>query len=176
MALPSPGQSRPDAADLADLYEQYYDRITRYVAARIGNRDDAEDMAGDVFLRALDSLGTFEQRGVPLQAWLFKVAHNLVVDYYRRHSRRQSVPLDEALPLPGKSDPAGEVEHRMTMERVYQSLEQLNPAQREVVALRFMGGLSSEEAGVVMGRTSGAIRELQRTAIKALRGMLGEEA
>ncbi len=68
------------------------------------------------------------------------------------------------------------MERKLTMERVYQTMESLNPAQQEVVALRFMGGLSSEEAGHVMGRTSGAIRELQRTAIRALRDPLGPSA
>ena len=179
MALPSSGPPRVDAVVLADLHEQYYDRIARYIAVRTGDRDAAEDMAGDVFLRAVESLGNFEQRGIPLQAWLFRVAHNLVVDHLRRRSRRRSVPLDEAMATPDRSDPAGEVEHRLSMERVDQAMVELNPAQQEVIALRFMGGLSSEEAGAVMGRTAGAIRELQRTAIGALRGMLvmeGEES
>ena len=176
MALPSSGPPRVDAAVLADLHEQHYDRIARYIAVRTGDRNAAEDMAGDVFLRAVESLGSFQQRGIPLQAWLFRVAHNLVVDHLRRRSRRRSVPLDEAMAIPDRSDPPGEVEHRLSMERVDQAMDKLNPAQQEVISLRFMGGLSSDEAGAVMGRTAGAIRELQRTAIKALRGVLVTEA
>ena len=74
--------------------------------------------------------------------------------------------------MPSSSNTYEEVEHLLTMERVNVAMARLNPAQQEVLSLRFMGGLSSEEAGMVMGRTSGAIRELQRTAIKALRALL----
>ena len=73
------------------------------------------------------------------------------------------------------SDHHSEVEQKLTMQTVYQAIEHLNPAQREVVSLRFMGGLSSEEAGAIMGRTSGAVRELQRTALRALRQLMGAQ-
>ena len=165
-----------DADALAQLFETCYDRVARYMVARVGNPAIAEDLAGDCFVRAAESIGSFRERGVPVEAWLFRIAHNLVVDHYRRSARRQTTPIDEVFDLAGPSDPEAEVERKLTMERVYQTMESLNPAQQEVVALRFMGGLSSEEAGHVMGRTSGAIRELQRTAIRALRDLLGPSA
>ena len=168
--------AQPDAGILAELYEQYYDRVARYIASRTGNRDVAEDMAGDVFLRAVESFGSFQHRGVPVQAWLFRIAHNLIVDHYRRGSRRHTIPIDETFDIAGASDVQAEVEHRLTMERVYQAMQHLNAGQQEVISLRFMAGLSAEDAGTVMGRTSGAIRELQRTAIKALRSRLGPVA
>jgi RNA polymerase sigma-70 factor (ECF subfamily) len=175
-ALAFRGQKNAQSATaLTDLYEQYYDRVTRYIAARIGNRDLAEDLAGDVFVRCVESIGSFEQRGVPLQAWLFRVAHNIVIDHYRRNSRRRNVPLDAAAELPGDSQPQEEVEQKLIMDRVTQAIALLNPAQQQVITLRFIAGLSSEEAGAVMGRTNGAIRELQRTALKALRGQLGTD-
>ncbi len=160
---------------LAGLYEQYYDRVLRYVASRVSNRDAAEDLAGDVFVRAVESFGSFKDKGVPVQAWLFRIAHNIVIDHYRRSAHRRSSPIDEAMDVASGSDPQAEVEHRLTMERVNAMMERLSPAQQEVIALRFMGGLSAEEAGQVMGRTSGAIRELQRTALKSLRSLLGPE-
>ena len=166
MALPSRDLARLDDQAFAELYEHYYDRVVRYIAARTGSRDAAEEMAGDVFVRALESLDTIQERGIPPGAWLFRVAHNLVVDHHRKRARRRGVPLEEASNVAGVSNPAEEVEHLLTMEGVYRSMVRLNPAQQEVLALRFMGGLSSEEAGAVMGRTSGAIRELQRTALK----------
>ena len=176
--MPSTGSSRarPDAETLATLYEEFYDRIARYVTARTGNRDLGEDLAGEVFVRAVESIGSFRERGVPVEAWLFRIAHNLVVDHYRRSARRPTVPIDDALQLAGASDTAKEVEHRLAMERVTQMMAHLNPAQQEVISLRFSGELSAEEAGVVMGRTSGAIRELQRTALKALRALMGAGA
>ncbi len=173
VAFTGPDRAQSDAYALADLFEEHYDRLARYVAARVGNRDLAEDMAGEVFLRAVESLGSIEQRGIPLQAWLYRVAHNLVIDHYRRSSRRQSVALDDVAVLAGTADPAADVEHQMTMEGVYAAMQRLNSSQQEVITLRFIGGLSSEEVGTVMGRTNGAVRELQRTALKALRGLMG---
>jgi RNA polymerase sigma-70 factor (ECF subfamily) len=174
--VPPSGATRAhrEASTLADLYEDYYDRVVRYLAARIGNRDRAQDMASDVFLRAAETLGEIQDRAVPPQAWLFRVAHNLLVDYYRRESRRQSVPLEDISSLAGASDLAYEVEHRMTMQSVQQAMQRLNPAQQEVITLRFMAELSSQEVGAVMGRTNGAVRELQRTALKALRRLMAE--
>ena len=169
-------RARPDAQILTGLYEELYDRIARYVTARTGSRDLGEDLAGEVFVRAVESVGSFRARGVPIEAWLFRIAHNLVVDHYRRSARRPSVVLDDAMQLAGSADTAKEVEQRLAMQRVRQMMEHLNPAQQEVISLRFSGELSAEEAGAVMGRTPGAIRELQRTALKALRALMGPEA
>jgi RNA polymerase sigma-70 factor (ECF subfamily) len=165
--------SRPDADALSELFELYYDRIARYIASRVGNRQTAEDMAGDVFVRVVESFGSYQERGLSVQAWLFRIAHNLVIDHYRRNARRHTVPIEDAAELVGALSPSGEVELRLSMERVNEMIEHLNPGQQEVIALRFVGGLSAEEAGTVMGRTPGAIRELQRTALKALRALLG---
>ena len=176
MALKGSSRSEAGAEVLAGLYEHYYDRVLRYIISRVSNRDTAQDLAGDVFVRAVESFGSYKDKGVPVQAWLFRIAHNLVIDHYRRSSHRQSTPIDEAMQIAGASDPEAEVEHSITMQQVRAMMQRLNPAQQEVIALRFMGGLSAEEAGQVMGRTSGAIRELQRTALKALRALLGSQA
>ncbi|MCR4394465.1 MAG: RNA polymerase sigma factor, partial [Dehalococcoidales bacterium] len=72
---------------LVNLYEEYFDKIARYAFAHIGDRTEAEDIAGEVFLRALKSLDSFRDFGIPLQSWLFKIAHNMVVDYLRKKSR-----------------------------------------------------------------------------------------
>lgn len=165
----------PNSETLSELFELHYDRIVRYIAARVATRDLAEDLASDVFVRAVENYGSFQERGLPVQAWLFRIAHNLVVDHYRRASKRKSIPIDDAMEFSGPSDPHGEVEMKLSMERVNKVMEQLNPGQQEVIALRFIGGLSAEEAGDIMGRTPGAIRELQRTALKALRGHLGSD-
>ena len=175
MASQGSARAHPHADTLAGLYELHYDRIARYIASRIGNRDDAEDMAGDVFVRAAESIGSYRERGLPMQAWLFRIAHNLVIDHYRRNAKRRTVSIEEVSELRGASDPHDEVELKLSMERVNQMVRRLNPAQQEVLGLRFIGGLSADEAGQVMGRTPGAIRELQRTALKALRSLMGPE-
>ncbi|MCH7607185.1 MAG: sigma-70 family RNA polymerase sigma factor [Chloroflexi bacterium] len=165
-------RARPDAQILTDLYEELYDRVARYVTARTGSRDLGEDLAAEVFVRAVESIGSFRDRGAPIEAWLFRIAHNLVVDHYRRSTRRPAVVLDDAMQIAGSADTAAEVEQRLAMERVRQMMEHLNQAQQEVISLRFSGQLSAEETGAVMGRTPGAVRELQRTALKALRALM----
>ena len=80
---------------LASLYEEYYDKIAGYAFVRIGNKAEAEDIAGEVFLKALKSLKSYKERGVPMQAWLFRIAHNLVIDYFRKNKKHMTVPIDE---------------------------------------------------------------------------------
>jgi len=165
--------SKEDA--LAGLYNEYYDKIARYIYVRMGNRAEAEDMAGEVFLKALESLGSYKERGVPMQAWLFRIAHNLVVDYLRRSSRRGIVLVDD-VEVEAESNPQEIAETSIEMARVSEAMTELTPAQKQVIELRFFGGLTSEEAGKVMNKSSGAVREMQSAAIKRLRELLVEES
>jgi len=158
-------------ARLAGLYEEYYDRIARYAYARIGDRSDAEDLAGDVFLKALQSLDGYQERGVPMQAWLFRIAHNMVVDYLRKKTKVNSVPID-SVALPAADDPVKIAEQSLEMARVARAVQQLTPDQREVVGLRFFAGLSSKEVGAILKKSDGAVREMQRAGLEKLRRLL----
>jgi RNA polymerase sigma-70 factor (ECF subfamily) len=159
---------------LSGLYEEYYDKIARYVYVHIGNKDEAEDIAGEVFLKALESLKSYRDQGVPMQGWLFRIAHNLTVDYLRKMDKRRTVPIDSAV-LQGDDNPAHTAEEKIEFERVTEAMKQLTTEQREVVNLRFFGGLTSKEAGGVLGKSDGAVREMQRAAIEKLRGIMGVE-
>ncbi|UCH43025.1 MAG: sigma-70 family RNA polymerase sigma factor [Dehalococcoidales bacterium] len=165
--------SKEDA--LAGLYNEYYDKIARYIYVRMGNRAEAEDMAGEVFLKALESLGSYKERGVPMQAWLFRIAHNLVVDYLRRSSRRGIILVDD-VEVEAETNPQEIAETNIEMARVSEAMTELTPAQKQVIELRFFGGLTSEEAGKVMNKSSGAVREMQSAAIKRLRELLVDES
>ena len=165
--------SKEDA--LAGLYNEYYDKIARYIYVRMGNRAEAEDMAGEVFLKALESLGSYKERGVPMQAWLFRIAHNLVVDYLRRSSRQGMISVD-VVEVEAESNPQEIAETSIEMARVSEAMAELTPAQKQVIELRFFGELTSEEAGKVMNKSSGAVREMQSAAIKRLRQLLVEES
>ena len=162
-------------AALAALYNEYYDRIARYIFVRLGERTEAEDLAGEVFLKALESLESYKERGVPMRSWLFKIAHNLVVDYIRRAAKRKTVPID-TVEVVAESDPQALAETSIQLARLASALKQLNPAQRQVIELRFFGGLTSEEAGRILDKSSGAVREMQSAAIKHLRRLLYEES
>lgn len=153
---------------LASHYEQYYDSIVRYIFVRISDQSEAENLGGDVFLKALQSLGSYRGSTEQMRAWLFKIAHNLVVDYLRKMNKRKHVSIDE-VEIPDKLNIEEKVEKKLEVERLSKALKQLTPAQREVIGLRFFAGLSSAEVGKILGKSSGAVREMQHAAMETLR-------
>ena len=169
------GTREQNEARLAALYDECWGKIAHYVYVRIGNQSEAEDIASEVFLRALKSLKSYRERGVPMQAWLFRIAHNLVVDHLRRVSKRRTVSID-TVEIASDDDPVADAERNIERERLKQAMEQLTPEQSEVLRLRFFGGLTSGEAGNVLKKSDGAVREMQRAAIQKLRGLLGAGA
>ena len=167
---------KKDEQAFARLYEDYFDRIYRYIVARIGDTHEAEDMTQQVFLNVLKSISSYRWSGKPFAAWLFRIAHNQVVDHLRKRSKRSLVPIEDAPPIESAGeDPEEEVEMKMDMEQVAGATRELTAAQREVISLRFAGGMSIIEAAKAMGKTEGAIKALQHSAILALRKKLVTE-
>ena len=160
-------------ARLGALFDSCYPRLVRYACARMGNRTDAEDIAAEVFVRAFESLDSYQERGLPMEAWLFRIAHNLVVDYLRRGSRFERADEDESeAALPESPDPAHLAEERLLMADVRAAMSHLTRDQRDVLSLRFFGGLSSRETAEVLDKSDGAVREMQRAALEKMRGLL----
>ena len=157
---------------LASLYDEYFDRIAHYIYVRLGDRNEAEDLAGDVFLKALESLKSYKERGIPMQAWLFRIAHNASVDHLRKKGRVTTVPI-EGVTMMTREDPVAAAEKSIEMEKVREAMQKLTPEQREVVQLRFFGSLSSKEVGAILRKSDGAVREMQRAAVEKLRTLLG---
>lgn len=150
--------------------------MARYIAVRIGSLDEAEDLASEVFVRALASMERYQDTGAPMEAWLFKIAHNLAVDHLRAKSRRpRLVPLDEHNPGAGTDNPGEDLERQEERRELQQAMERLTEAQRQVLALRFGSGLTSAEVAVVIGKKPGAVREMQSAGIKKLRQILGRK-
>jgi len=158
----------------AQLYEENFDKIYRYVVLRIGNKTEAEDMTQQVFLNALKSISSFKWKGTPFSAWLFRIARNQVVDYLRKKSKRATAPLDESV-VSSDSHPELTAERRLDIEQLLLATEQLTAAQREVISLRFAGELSIAQVANVMGKSQGAVKALQHSAIVALRKVLSPE-
>ena len=156
---------------LTSCFNQYFDKIAYYIYVRLGDKAEAEDLASEVFLKACKSLDNFQERGVPIQAWLFKIAHNLLVDHQRKHSKRRTVQIDD-LQIAGTHDPAEEALVNVEYQRVVKSMDKLTQDQRQVIELRFFGGLTSEEVAGVMDKSNGAVRQMQSHAIKRLRQLL----
>ncbi|MFC1937702.1 sigma-70 family RNA polymerase sigma factor [Chloroflexota bacterium] len=163
-----------DPEALTQIYEQYFDRIYRYIALKIGNRTEAEDMTQQVFLNAIKSISSFKWKGVPFSAWLFRIAHNQVVDYLRKKTKHGTVPLIEPL-AESDDDPQQMAEQQLDMERVLAAAQRLTRAQQEVISLRFAGERTIAEAARIMGKSQGAIKALQHSAIAALRKELAVE-
>ena len=165
-----------DQKAFAQLYEENFDRIYRYVALRIGDNTEAEDVTQQVFLKALKSINSFKWKGVPFSAWLFRIAHNQVVDHLRKKTKQTAVPFDDALMsnsrMSGGSNPQQMVERREDIEQLLSATKRLTDGQREVISLRFAGGLSIDEVAKIMGKSQGAIKALQHSAIVNLRKVL----
>ncbi len=160
-----------DQKAFAQLYEEHFDKIYRYVALRIGDRTEAEDMTQQVFLNALKSISSFKWKGVPFAAWLFRIAHNQVVDYLRKKSKQTAVLLDESL-VSSDSNPQLMAEHSLDVEQLLLATGRLTEAQRQVISLRFAGELSINQVANIMGKSQGAVKALQHSAIVALRKIL----
>ena len=160
-----------DQEAFAQLYEANFDRIYRYVAIRIGDETEAEDVTQQVFINVLKSISSFRWKGVPFSAWLFRIAHNQVVDYLRKKTKRATVYLDEP-PASHDSNPQLAVERKLDIEQLVSATRHLTEAQREVISLRFAGELPTAQVAKVMGKSQGAVKALQHSAIVALRKAL----
>ena len=160
-----------DKEAFAQLYESHFDKIYRYVVLRVGNKTEAEDVTQQVFLNALRSISSFRWKGIPFSGWLFRIAHNLVVDYMRKEKKHATTPLDESMVSVDRS-PQLMAEDRLDVEQLISATKRLTAAQSEVISLRFAGELSVAEVAKVMGKSEGAVKALQHSAIVALRKAL----
>jgi RNA polymerase sigma-70 factor (ECF subfamily) len=162
-----------DVAAFGQLYERYFDKVYSYLSFKLGNPTEAEDVAAQVFMKAMESLRGYKWTGVPFQAWLFRIAHNLLVDNLRRRSKRTSEPIDETLPdRRQEADPEATLAEKLTREGLLDAVERLTDLQKHVIQLKFAGGLSNAEVAAIMGKTEGAIKALQHAGLQALQRQL----
>lgn len=153
-----------DPSRFADVYEHNFDRVYAYVARRVRNRSQAEDVVSEVFHHALANLASFEWRGVPFCAWLYRIAANALADRYQQAGL-------ESGPPSGESDAADadDVERRALLSQLVNSLP---PEQRRVVVLRFIEQRSIKEIARAMQRSEGAVKQLQFRALQTLRARM----
>ena len=156
------------------LYEQYVERIYNYIYYRTGNVHDAEDLTERVFLRALRHIGNYRNRGLPISAWLYRIAHNLVANWHRDNSRRKEVPLeDRALMVSHSEHPEAELLVSEQNERLLEVIRCLPPERQQLLILKFVDHLSNAEIGRIMGRTEGAVKSLYHRTLLAIRDQYG---
>jgi RNA polymerase sigma-70 factor (ECF subfamily) len=155
----------------SELYELYFDKIYRYISLKIGNHIEAEDMTQQVFIKALHSISSYKWRGLPFSAWLFRIAHNLVVDHFRKQTRQPVSALDDTV-MAADDNPEKLVELKLDIEKLAVAVKKLTPAQQEVIALRFSGEFPIAQVAEIMGKSEGAVKALQHSAVVSLRKIL----
>ncbi|HVT43824.1 MAG TPA: sigma-70 family RNA polymerase sigma factor [Thermoanaerobaculia bacterium] len=178
--------AKRDPARFAPLYETHFERIYAFIVRRVRDRSLAEDLTADVFRRALAGIGGFEWRGVPFSAWLYRIAANEIVNHASRSARERG-PTEGTGPVSGKrtgetmndsaqegtidiTDEIERAEHRATL---FRHVDALPPDQRRVVVMRFAEERSVREIAAELGRSEGAIKQLQWRALQTLRSRMG---
>lgn len=166
--------ARGDEESAALLFDHYYPRLYRYAVARLGASQDAEDVAAETFARVLRDLDRFRWRGAGFDAWLFRIAHNLVMDHFR-HARREA-PEDaiETEEMDVRTPETALLESELSDE-VGQMLADLSPDQKDVIALRFAAGLDTHETAAAMKKKVNAVRQLQFRALETLRQRMSHD-
>ncbi len=164
-----------EPAAFGALYERYVERIYNYIYHRVGNHHDAEDLTARAFQRALHHIGNYVDRGVPFAAWLYRIAHNLVANWYRDNSRRRDIPLDSLAEIAHRQpDPHRQMLAEEEWEEVRRALRQLSPDRQAVIVLKHSERLSNAEIAAILGKSEGAVKSLYHRTLIALRQMMGE--
>lgn len=161
-----------DPKALASIYDAYAPKIYAYIYRHVGDPHRAEDLTSGVFLKMLEALDRDKFAHDALQAWLYRIAHNLIIDDARYEQRRPASDLHDGLSLPPDADPEFVVGHRLEGERLRQAIQQLTGEQRDVIVLRFGEGMTAPQAARILGKTEEAVRALQRRALSNLRRLL----
>ncbi|MFF5073066.1 sigma-70 family RNA polymerase sigma factor [Micromonospora olivasterospora] len=163
-----------DAEAFGLVYDRYVDQVFRFVYRRVLDRQVAEDLTSETFLRALRNLASFRRPGGDFGAWVTMIARNLVINWQRSHQRRERpvAELRDAAPVDQAPSPEAVAVTTLTREALLAGIEQLNPAQQQCITLRYLRELSIEETAQALGKTPAAIKALQQKALRVLRGLL----
>jgi len=158
--------SRRDPKAFETLYILYFDKIYRYVYYKTKRKDEADDMTALVFLKAWEAIDHFHWRGYPFSTWLYRIAHNQLIDTYRTH--REFISLDAAEPHDAGMDPLEAVEFRLRLNQVRSAFKYLTREQERVLTLRYFEGYSISEIALIMNKAPDAVRALQHRALRVL--------
>jgi RNA polymerase sigma-70 factor (ECF subfamily) len=162
--------AKEDREAFGALYERYAGKIYSYVYYRTGNPADAEDLTARVFVRALQNIDSYEDRGHAFSAWLYRIAHNLVANWHRDNSRRPTIALEDLAQWRvsgnGPEDMAALLDDRVAL---LDAVRRLPVDRQELLSLKFVEQLSNAEIGAIMGRSEGAIKSLYHRTLLVLR-------
>jgi RNA polymerase sigma-70 factor (ECF subfamily) len=160
-----------DPAALSAIYDDYQPLIYRYIYRQVGEVETTRDLTAEVFRRLLQAIRNKSGPDQLLKAWLYRTAHNVVIDYYRRQQHRRHLRLDETL-LAASDDPVALAERQISAEVVRAALQQLTLDQQQVITLKFLEGFSNTEIAEVLDKPVGAVKSLQHRALASLQRQL----
>jgi RNA polymerase sigma-70 factor (ECF subfamily) len=165
--------AQSDPSRFAELYENNFHRVYAFVSRRVSSRDEAQDVTAEVFHQALRNIGRFQWRGVPFAAWLLRIAANALADRWQRAARAVEVPAEEAqIENDAGHAEAAEIERRAML---FQLVDRLPADQRLVIQRRFVEQKSIREIAQELGRSEGAVKQLQFRALETLRSQIRSE-
>src|SRR6266508_6256514 len=165
-----------DSEAITQLYEEHAPRLYRYFLPRLGGRShQAEDLTEEVFVRVLERIESYEDRGLPFGAWLFRIAHNLLIDHQRRLPHQPHVGLEECEELQSSAAEQS-LAQAMVSHELREAMRHLTREQQQVLVLRFIRGLSIAEAAASLSKTEESVKKLQARALQAMRRLLAEPA
>jgi RNA polymerase sigma-70 factor (ECF subfamily) len=157
------------------LYDRHHAKIFHYLMFRLNDLQQAEDLTGEVFVRMLKALPGYQERKIPFEAWLYRIARNLLIDEYRKNRIRQYVSLNELREVAAADESVTErSDSAWSFEIVRQAMEQIEPSQREVIELRFLVGLPAKDTALVLDKTVHAVKALQHRGLQNLRAKIQE--
>ncbi len=165
-------QLEPDA--WTEIYDQFYPRIYGFLLTRVRDGMLAEDLAADVFVNALRAIPSYEERGLGLAVWLLRIAHNRLIDHLRQSGSQASDSLDEQDLVERIAEDTGKLQESQLSDSIdlQTAVQQLNSDQRQVIHLRFVEGLTSQQVASILGKSEAAVKIIQHRALKALKAML----
>ncbi|MBI2600195.1 sigma-70 family RNA polymerase sigma factor [Candidatus Daviesbacteria bacterium] len=157
-----------DAQSFGQIYDLFVDKVYKFNYFRVGSKEEAEDLTEQVFLKAFENLSTFQYQGAPFEAWLFRIARNNLIDYYRAH--KFAIPLEEAGQLEDEQkSPEEIVSDNYTKQLVLESIRQPPDSYREIIILKYIEDRDNKEISIMLNKPEDHIRVLQSRALKALR-------
>jgi RNA polymerase sigma-70 factor (ECF subfamily) len=156
---------------VSEIYDRYQRSIFRYLYYRVGDQQTAEDLTSEVFLRMIEKISLYQEQRTSFQAWLFQIARNISIDYYRKMKVRSTTTLEEDHPEMGEQ-PLELINRELTSEKLCQALVELPETQRDVIVMRFVVGMPIGEVAETLHKTEDSIKGLQRRALIALKETL----
>ena len=169
------GAKQGDSSCFSQLYDHYLPPIYRFIYLKVTHREEAEDLAHEVFLSAWQNLPRYHPQGFPFSSWLYKIARNKVIDHYRLKKPNVSMTMIDAELAGADASLELHLDEHLSLEEIQKAIRTLKPDQQDVLLMKFMADLPHSEISRIMGKSEGAVRIIQHRAIQAIRGLLNNK-